>query len=116
MKQFNKVKGDINEELAVNYLVNEKRFKIIERNYKCQLGEIDIIAKEKDGTIVFVEVKYRRNTRFGYGREAVDQYKQQKIRNVATYYLRLRSKLQSKVKFAVIDILDDKITFIDNAF
>ena len=49
--------GQENEYLALKYLTN-KGYKIIKRNYRCKLGEIDLIAK-KDDRIIFIEVKYR---------------------------------------------------------
>ena len=115
MKIFNKVKGDINEENVVKFIKKNKKLKIVERNYHNKMGEIDIIAKDKD-TIVFIEVKYRSSAMFGYGREAVDDNKIWKIRNVAQMYLKEMHKLDSKVRFDVVDILDKDITYIENAF
>ncbi len=115
MKVFNRSLGIINEDRAVNYL-KSKKYRIVERNYVNKLGEIDIIAV-KDGVIVFVEVKYRTTAMFGYGREAIDDNKIWKIRKVATQYL-IESGIYGKndIRFDVIDILDDKITHIENAF
>ena len=115
MKLFNKVKGDINEEIAVKYLKKNTKLKIIERNYRNKIGEIDIIAREND-VIVFIEVKYRSTLRYGYGREAVDDNKQWKIRNVAQMYLREIGDMNARVRFDVIDILGDEVTHIPNAF
>ena len=113
-KHYNHVNGVKKETLACNYLTEVKNFKIIERNYSCKIGEIDIIAM--DGTtIVFVEVKYRTTATFGYGREAIDYHKIMKIRNTATYYLKSVKKLDSAVRFDVIDILGDKVDYIANA-
>lgn len=69
-KQFNKVTGDSAEELAVKFL-KKKHYKIIETKYKNKIGEIDIIAKDKN-ILVFVEVKYRSSDYFGLPREAVN--------------------------------------------
>ncbi len=115
MHIFNSVKGDINEELAVRYLKKNTKMKIVDRNYINKIGEIDIIAKDQD-TIVFIEVKYRSTARYGYGREAVDDTKQWKIRNIAQMYLKENCKLNAKVRFDVIDILGEEITHIPNAF
>ena len=116
MKEFNKQKGVIQEEIASKFVVKNKRLKILEQNYRTRLGEIDIIAMDRDKTIVFVEVKYRKTGKFGLGREAVDDRKIAKIRNVATQFLIQKGWQDNKVRFDVIDILDDKITYIDNAF
>lgn len=117
MKEFNRVTGIKNEENAVNYIKNVLKYKIIARNYKNKIGEIDIIAKDKLGTIIFVEVKYRSSAKFGLGRDAVDERKMNKIRLTATQFL-VENMLYSKcnIRFDVIDILDDNITHIENAF
>lgn len=117
MKQLNKTKGNINEDKAVDYIKKNTKLKILERNFSCKLGEIDIIAfDKKENSYVFVEVKYRKDSTFGLGRETVDVYKQRKIINVAQCYLNILEKRNSKLRFAVVDILGDEITFIDNAF
>ncbi len=84
-------------------------------NYASKFGEIDIIAQEK-GTLIFVEVKTRASCQFGRPAEAVTPYKQNKIRGVANYYLMLYGQSESDVRFDVIEILDDEINHIKNAF
>ena len=110
-----KVLGIQGEALATEHLENQG-YKILELNYKNKIGEIDIIAKDGE-TIVFIEVKARQSLRFGHPREAVNFYKQQKIRSVAIGYLKFK-KLYERVpvRFDVVDILGDKITHIKNAF
>jgi putative endonuclease len=66
--------------------LEERGFHIIECNYRCALGEMDLIAKS-DNTWVFVEVKTRRGSRFGKAADAVDVRKQKKIMQVAETYL-----------------------------
>lgn len=104
-------KGEI---IAKDYLTSQG-YTILETNFSNQIGEIDIIAKEND-TIVFVEVKTRETLRFGYPREAVTKYKQNKIRQVALVYLKLKRKLNRPVRFDCIEILGDEITHIKNCF
>lgn len=113
-KQENRVKGDIGENKAVKYLT-DKGYEIIETNYKNKLGEIDIIAKD-DTRIVFVEVKARATAKYGYPREAVNEYKQRKIRMVAESYLKSKRLLNSYIRFDVIEILAGKITHLIAAF
>ncbi len=111
----NKITGIKGETSAKEYLIS-KGYKVLECNYKNNLGEIDIIAKQ-DNTLVFVEVKKRQSLKYGYPREAVNYYKQQKIRRVAMVYLKqigLFDKIA--VRFDVVDILGNKITHIQNAF
>lgn len=114
-KVLNKISGDKGEELATNFIKKKLRYKILERNYKNKIGEIDIIALDKK-TIVFVEVKYSSSSTFGLPRERVDYFKQQKIRKVASVYLKENGRLDSITRFDVIDIIDEKIEHIPNAF
>ncbi len=114
--QNNKSKGDEGELIATKYL-EDKGYVVIKNNFRCTFGEVDIIAKDKD-FIVFIEVKYRTNKKFGMPVEAVNKKKQQKIRAVANYYI-LKNKIKSKVRIDVIGILSlDKveINHITNAF
>lgn len=113
-KQLNKVVGNLGEKLAESYLKKQKYY-ILEKNYKNKLGEIDIIAKDGE-TLVFIEVKTRKTTEFGLPREAVTKFKQNKIRLVATEYLKKNNSLNASCRCDVIDILDDNITHIKNAF
>ncbi len=77
--------GRMGEEKAADYLA-KRGYQILERNYRCRLGEIDLIAK--DGRyLVFIEVKYRTNGGCGDPAEAVDFKKQNKIYQTARYYL-----------------------------
>lgn len=110
----NIISGKIGENLA-NYLLREKGLKIIEQNYRNKIGEIDLIALDKD-YIVFIEVKARRSAKFGLPCEAVNYQKINKIRNVATLYLKSKGLLEKNVRFDVIDILDGNIRHIENAF
>lgn len=63
---------------------------ILERNFRCRYGEIDLIAEDRQD-LVFVEVKTRRGTAYGLPEEAITARKRQKIIEVATYYLDLHS-------------------------
>ena len=110
--------GKKGELVAANFLKKQK-YKIIEMNYKNKIGEIDIIAKDKE-YLVFVEVKTRMSSMFGDPLEAIDEEKQFKIRNVATMFL-VKNKLIDKVpiRFDVIAILGDddhEIRHIKDAF
>ncbi len=102
------------EKMAQKYLKKHK-YKILETNFRCSLGEIDIIA-QKNGYIVFVEVKARHTARFGLPCEAVDERKQYKLQMLAMYYLRAKRLLDTPILFAVVDILGDEIKLIENAF
>ena len=79
--------GRTGERLAAEELVR-CGYRIVERNFRCRYGEIDLIAEE-GGDLVFVEVKTRRGTAYGLPEEAVTLRKQQKIMQVASFYLDL---------------------------
>ena len=90
--------GSEGEDLAVRFL-QKKGYRIVARNYKTPVGEIDIIARDGD-TIVFIEVKTRTDISFGYPFEAVNKRKRQKLKNLALLYLKRQGK-ESPVRFDV---------------
>lgn len=94
-------KGRQGENIAAVFL-QEKGYKIIQRNFRVRLGEIDIIAADKK-YVVFAEVKFRKNNHFAEGREFVTRKKQQRIIAAAMLWLsNNRSSLQPR--FDVIEI------------
>ncbi|MBI4691505.1 MAG: YraN family protein [Nitrospirae bacterium] len=96
-----KLIGSKGEDLAASFL-KDKGYRIIARNYKTPVGEIDIIAEDR-GTLVFIEVKTRSNNSFGYPFEAVDARKRQKLKNLALLYLK-KQKRDCAVRFDVLSI------------
>ena len=110
--------GNKGEELAANFL-KDNGYKIICRNYKTKLGEIDIIAKEKD-TFCFIEVKARTSDRFGLGSEAVSRFKQRQVAKAALSFLKEKSLLNRKARFDVVSVdyscLKARVDLIKNAF
>ena len=113
-KLFNHVKGILGEDIAAKYL-KKKHFKILERNHRNRVGEIDIVAMHKK-ILVFVEVKSRSTLEFGTPAEAVDERKQHKLRQVASLYL-ITHKYDGPCRFDVIEVLDGQvINHIENAF
>ena len=102
MKTHNLKKGNAGEELAVSFLKNANHL-ICARNYKKQSGEIDIITRDGD-TLVFIEVKYRKNLEYGYPREAVNRAKQKRIAKTALWYLKEKKLEDVNVRFDVIEI------------
>lgn len=103
------------EALAARWL-QERGYEILERNYRCRQGEIDLIAR--DGRyLVFVEVKYRSRTGAGHPAEAVDARKQERISRTAFYYCYAHGIPETQAcRFDVVSILDDRIEHIQNAF
>lgn len=99
--------GKFGEGFACNYL-RQHGYQILCRNFRCRMGEIDIIA-EKNAVLCFVEVKTRASTRFGKPSEAVTWTKQKKIYRCAEYYMQVRGIIQNMpvLSFDVIEILKE---------
>lgn len=114
MKIFNKIKGDAGETKVCRYLKKQK-YKIIKRNFKNHGGEIDIIVK-KDDVTVFVEVKTRTDSSFGFGAEAVDNKKQNKIKRAAILYAQKHKVDNMRFDVAEVYINENQINYIENAF
>ncbi len=107
--------GNLMEEKAADYLKSQG-MKIIDRNYSTRYGEIDIIAMEEN-VLVFLEVKYRTNLKFGFPEEAVNRQKQRKIHQVAKWYLYEKNYAENiAIRFDVVSILGSQIKIIRNAF
>ncbi len=103
------------ERKAADYLVRAG-YRLLERNYRCRAGEIDLIAMHGE-YLVFVEVKYRADTGRGYGSEAVDDRKQKRIRKAALWYLTERHiTMEQPCRFDVISFTADETELIQNAF
>lgn len=111
--------GDQGEILACNYL-RQAGYEILEKNFRCKVGEIDVVAKRK-GKISFVEIKTRTSAAFGYPQEAVDKNKQKKLLKLAAWYLKKRKIADHSIVFDVIAICWEKgkeptIRLIKDAF
>jgi putative endonuclease len=109
--------GKLGEDVAVAYLI-AKGYNIIERNLYSRYGEIDIIASI-DSFVVFVEVKYRKNSRYGTPSMAVNLKKQEKMKKTALHYIGLNEIVDKDFRFDIIEVMgvrELKINHIDNAF
>jgi len=110
--------GKKSELIAAKHL-KKNGYKILEQNYRTKLGEIDIIAKDKD-TLVFVEVKARKSGLFGNPKWAITPKKQRKISMVALYYLKASKQHNVKARFDVVSIVTAEknpyIEIVKNAF
>jgi putative endonuclease len=94
--------GRTGERLAAEALIS-RGYRILERNFRCRYGEIDLIA-EDEHDLVFVEVKTRRGSVHGLPEEAITARKQQKIIEVATYYLDLHSCFERSWRVDVVAV------------
>ncbi|MFC5448322.1 YraN family protein [Paenibacillus aestuarii] len=102
-KDNRKQLGNMGEALAESYL-RERSYLILHRNWRCKIGEIDIVA-EVEGILVFVEVRTRRlSDHLGTAKESVDQRKQRKIRDIAQIYLHVFKKYDTRVRFDVVTV------------
>jgi len=110
--------GKKGEELASRFL-KKRGYRIIEKNYSCKMGEMDLIATEKD-TLVFIEVKTRTSTLFGPPQLAVNSSKQRQLSKVALNYLKEKKLENVKARFDVVAILlgpkGEEIELIKDAF
>ncbi|MGB5260959.1 MAG: YraN family protein [Gammaproteobacteria bacterium] len=110
-------RGRTAEELACRYLL-QRGLVLLDRNYHCRRGEIDLILRDTD-TLVFVEVRYRRQGRFGSAAESVDWHKQKRLTACARHYLQARlpaARKDCRFDVVAIDGPDQTIAWIRNAF
>jgi putative endonuclease len=111
--------GALGEKLAAEYL-KKRSYKILETNYRCPDGEIDIIAKHK-GYLVFVEVRTKTSLEFGHPEESITQAKMKKLRDMANHYCQTHEKLPELWRIDMVAVeLDEKgkpsrIELIENA-
>ena len=117
-KKSNQITGKLGEQLGEDYL-KVRGYRILERNLRYPFGEIDLIA-DHQGTLVFVEIKTRRDTVFGFPEEAVDERKKNRLIRLASWYLAQHPKLHPAVRFDVLAIQikknDSEVRLIQNAF
>jgi putative endonuclease len=111
--------GKKGEKIAQSFL-RKKGYKIVTTNYRCALGEIDIIAKDKQ-CLVFIEVKTRSNESFGSPKLAITYKKQNQLIKVALSYLKQKRLYQPECRFDVLVITfrqegENNIELIQNAF
>ena len=119
MSQQRQALGAWGEEQAVAYL-RARGIKILKRNYRTPVGEIDIVAREKK-LLLFIEVKTRRGTAFGTPQEAVGYRKQQQIIRTAHWYLAREKTRGLQPRFDVLAVLCQsgeaaQITYLPDAF
>ena len=110
--------GKEGEKIAADFL-KKSGYRIIDKNFRCPLGEIDIVAREK-GAIVFVEVKTRKSSELGYPEEAEGVRKQKKMSQLAMWYLQKKKIIDISARFDVIAITmlssGNEIKLFKNAF
>jgi putative endonuclease len=120
MKDMSKIStGKEGEQIALAYL-RKNGYSICETNFRCPVGEIDIIARDKTGDIVFMEVKTRKSIDLGYPEQAVGKRKQKKMSQLALWYLQKKKIAEANARFDVVAIMllpeGNEIKLIQNAF
>jgi len=110
--------GAQGEKIAADFL-KKNGYKIIDKNFRCPFGEIDLVATEKR-EIVFIEVKTRKSTKLGYPEQAVGIRKQRKLSQLAQWYLLKRKIADTQARFDVVAITilssGNEIKLFKNAF
>jgi putative endonuclease len=110
--------GKAGEEVAIQYL-RQQGYQVLERNYRCRFGEIDLIARD-GSTLAFIEVKTRRSQKFGPAAAAVTIEKQRHLIKVSQIYLTRKRQASELCRFDVVTVELDAntlhIELIKNAF
>ncbi len=110
--------GKLGEDLAYKK-IKRLGYKKIIRNYRCPLGEIDLIAQDGD-TLVFLEIKTRKGRSSGYAKEAVNDRKRRQLSKAALFYMKSNGSCDVRSRFDVVAVIMDqgaaKIEVVKNAF
>lgn len=113
---INKRKLGAAYEIKAAAYLEKMGYTIVEKNYRCRIGEIDIVVRDNP-YLVFVEVKYRTDSKMGYPIEAVDSKKQCKISKVADYYRMCHGLPEDTAcRFDVVVVMEETISHYKNAF
>ena len=107
--------GSEQEAKAVLYFEN-LGWKLLARNFRCRLGEIDLIFRDPRGCVVFVEVKFRSHFGFGAGQESVGAKKQGRIAKTALFYIKQNGLQGNDFRFDVAALGPGRVEHIPNAF
>jgi putative endonuclease len=103
------------EDLCAEFL-RRAGLRVVARNWRCRHGEIDLVAEER-GTLVFAEVRFRRDARFGGAAESVTAAKQARLAAAARLYLMRRPDADCRFDVLLLDALEaDRIQWVKNAF
>lgn len=121
MPASNRHAGHLQERRALRFL-SGKGLKLIEPNFHCRAGEVDLIMGDRQGAVVFVEVRYRKSARYGSAQETIGPGKQRRIRLAAAWFLNARNWQHKACRFDVVAITGngprgaDRLEWIRDAF
>ena len=116
----NNLAGAWGEAKAAEYL-RKKGYKLVAAGYRCRFGEIDLVARDRRGTLLFVEVKLRGEDSIDLPREFVDGRKQQRLRTAAELYL-AQNGIEAPARFDVAEVYTDetgkprRVEYLEDAF
>ena len=116
-----KALGDRGEAVTAQYL-RERGYALLASQWRCRYGELDLVARDRDGTICFVEVKLRGGDLAGLPREAVDRRKRERLRTAAEAYLSQHDLEDTPARFDVAEVYTDqdhrflRLEYLENAF
>jgi putative endonuclease len=111
--------GSLGEKIASQFL-KKRGYRIIEANYRCPEGEVDLVAEHKD-CLVFVEVRTKRSLAFGTPEESITAAKKERLKNIAAYYQQTHDGLPQQCRIDVVAIELDRrgrpsrVELIENA-
>lgn len=107
--------GQAAETKALHYL-KKRGLKLVQRNFQCRYGEIDLIMQNYQ-SLIFVEVKFRTSSDFGHGSEFIHSKKQNRIIKTASAFLQNMPSFQKKAcRFDAVSIYPSRVEWIQNAF
>ncbi|MCU0429573.1 MAG: YraN family protein [Cytophagaceae bacterium] len=112
-KKATRLLGEAMEQKACQYL-QSRGFVLLKKNYRYRRGEIDAIMQHEN-VLVFVEVKYRRNNRFGFPECSVTEKKIVMIQTTAEQYM-LETAWQGRIRFDIVSICGEQLIHLEDAF
>lgn len=113
--------GGLQEQRALRYL-GVQGLSLIQSNFNCRVGEIDLIMRDRQGTVIFVEVRYRKSDLYGSAQETIGPAKRRKLRLAAQWFLKSRNWHYKSCRFDVVAITGggpagkDRLEWIRDAF
>ena len=116
-----KALGDRGEAMTAQYL-RKKGCQLLDSQWRCRFGELDLVARDRDGTVCFVEVKLRSGNLTGLPREAVDRRKRERLRLAAEAYLSQHGLEDAPARFDVAEVYTDqdhrplRLEYLEDAF
>ena len=114
-----KAAGDRGEAEVARYL-RKKGYTLLASQWRCRFGELDLVARDRRGTVCFVEVKLRSTGSIGLPREFVDARKQERLRTAAAAYLSTHN-IDAPARFDVAEVYAEndgtlRVEYLENAF